>query len=172
MTGFRKSLTPSGQTLTEMLIAIPLLFLLAAGAVQFAILFQARNAFDKACGEAARQYAANRITDSTSLTLVLWQDLGSYQSFFNQGSLALSTHPPQTTIVDTIVKGADTFMGTFVGSVSFFCPAASKLLPPYINYTGQSWTVTVNCTPPPLVAVIFPNGIQFKSQLTVLKYPG
>jgi Flp pilus assembly protein TadG len=152
----------SGQALVETLLAIPLLFLLAVGAIQFTILFQARCAFDKACGEAARQYAANLLKDSSSITTAIWNDLGSYQPYFNQQSLNITTQTSQTTVADTVSNS--------LGSLGF--PSIiSKFKSYVINYSGQSWSVTISCTPPSLVAVIFPSGIQFQSQLSLIKYP-
>lgn len=150
----------TGQALVEMLLVIPLLFLLTAGAIQFAILFQACSAFDKACGEAARQYAANQLIDSSAITEAIWNDMGFYQSYFNKQSLSISAQAPQTTIADI-----------FSNSVDAFGPLATKIKSYLINYTGQTWIVTIYCTPPSSVAVIFPNGIPFQSQLTILKYP-
>jgi Flp pilus assembly protein TadG len=150
----------NGQALIEMLLVIPLLFLLTAGAIQFTMLFQARSAFDKACGEAARQYAANKLKDSSSITNAIWNDMGFYQSYFNKQSLDISTQVPQATIADT-----------FFNAIDVLGPLASKIKSYLINYAGQSWTITIYCTPPSLITVIFPNGIPFQSQLTVLKYP-
>jgi Flp pilus assembly protein TadG len=160
MAKFKKISKSSGQALVEMLLAIPLLFLLTAGAIQFTILFQARSAFEKACGEAARQYAANRLKDSAAITDAVWKDMGPYQSYFRKQSLRISTQAPQAAIADT-----------FFNAIGSLGPWASKVKSYLINYTGQSWTVTVNCVPPSLVAVLFPDGIPFQSQLTVLKYP-
>ncbi len=156
----KKSSKSTGQALVEMLLVIPLLFLLTAGAIQFTILFQARSAFDKACGEAARQYAANQLKDSSAITDAVWNDMGFYQSYFNKQSLNISTQAPQTTIGDT-----------FFNAIDALGPLATKIKAYLINYTGQTWIVTIYCTPPSLVAVIFPNGIPFQSQLTLLKYP-
>jgi hypothetical protein len=152
----------TGQALIETLLSIPLLFLLAASAIQFTILFQARCAFDKACGEAARQYAANLLKDTPSITAAIWNDLGPYQLYFNQQSLNITTQISQTTIEDTVSNS--------LGNLGF--PSiVSKFKSYVINYGGQSWSVTISCTPPSLVAVIFPNGIQFQSQLSLIKYP-
>jgi Flp pilus assembly protein TadG len=151
---------PIGQALVEMLLVIPLLFLLTAGAIQFTMLFQARSAFDKACGEAARQYAANQLKDSFAITNAIWNDMGFYQSYFNKQSLTISTQAPQATIADI-----------FFNAIDALGPLASKIKSYLINYAGQTWVVTIYCTPPSLVAVIFPNGIPFQTQLTVLKYP-
>jgi len=156
----KKYLKTTGQALIEMLLVIPLLFLLTASALQFTMLFQARNAFDKACGEAARQYAANQLKDSSSITSTIWNDMGFYQSYFDKESLNISTQVPQTTIADT-----------FFNAIDVLGPLVSKIKSYLINYTGQSWIVTIHCTPPSLIAVLFPNGIPFQSQLTVLKYP-
>jgi len=156
----KKSPKPKGQALVEMLLVTPLLFLLTAGAIQFTVLFQARSAFDKACGEAARQYAANQLKDSSAITDAVWNDMGFYRSYFDKQSLNISTQTPQASIADTFFNAIDT-LG----------PLASEIKSYLINYTGQTWIVTICCTPPSLVAVIFPDGIPFQSQLTVLKYP-
>jgi|SRR5665213_47591 len=156
----KKLLKPTGQALVEMLLVIPLLFLLAAGAIQFTILFQARSAFDKACGEAARQYAANQLKDSSAITDSIWNDMGFYQSYFNKQSLNISTQAPQASIADT-----------FFNALDALGPLATEIKSYLISYTGQTWIVTICCTSPSLVAVIFPSGIPFQSQLTVLKYP-
>jgi Flp pilus assembly protein TadG len=156
----KKRPKPTGQALVEMLLVIPLLFLLTAGAIQFTMLFQARSAFDKACGEAARQYAANQLKDSPAITSAIWNDMGFYQSYFNKQSLNISTQAPQANIADT-----------FFNAIDALGPLATKVKSYLINYTGQAWTVTIYCTPPSLIAVIFPGGIPFQSQLTVLKYP-
>jgi Flp pilus assembly protein TadG len=150
----------TGQALVEMLLVIPMLFLLTAGAIQFTMLFQARNAFDKACGEAARQYAANQLKDSSAITDTIWKDMGFYQSYFNKQSLSISTQAPKATIANT-----------FFNAIDGLGPLAAKIKSYLINYTGHAWTVTICCRPPSLVAVIFPVGIPFQSQLTILKYP-
>ncbi|HTA76426.1 MAG TPA: TadE/TadG family type IV pilus assembly protein [bacterium] len=157
MARFKKN--NKGQALTEMMIAIPLLFLLTAGTVQFAILFQARCAFDKACGEAARQYAAGRINDQTAITNILWQDLGAYQNYFSQQSLTLSTQSPQTTMADTFLNHLS-FLGAFTSQIKSYI----------FNYAGQNWTFTISCTPS-FMTIIFPSGIQFHSQISFIKYP-
>ncbi len=150
----------TGQALVEMLLVIPLLFLITAGAIQFTMLFQARNAFDKACGEAARQYAANQVKDSSAIAEAIWKDMGFYQSYFNQQSLSISVQAPQATIANT-----------FLNAIGSLGPLAAKIKSYLINYTGQSWTVTIYCTPPSLITIIFPNGISFQNKLTILKYP-
>jgi Flp pilus assembly protein TadG len=160
MTRFKKKLSSSGQSLIEMLLVIPLLFLLTAGAIQFTILFQAHGAFDKACGEAARQYAANKLKDSSAITDAIWKDIDFYQSYFTKQSLSISTQASQATVADT-----------FLNAIGSLGPLASQIKSYFINYSGQSWTVTISCTPPPLISVVFPNGIPFQSQLTILKYP-
>lgn len=151
---------PTGQALVEMLLVIPLLFLLTAGAMQFTVLFQARSAFDKACGEAARQYAANQLKDSSAIADAIWNDMGFYQSYFNKQSLNISTQAPQANIADT-----------FFNAIDALGPLAAEIKSFLINYTGQTWVVTIYCMPPSLVAVVFPRGIPFQNQLTVLKYP-
>jgi Flp pilus assembly protein TadG len=156
----KKYSNSTGQAFVEMLLVIPLLFLLTASTVQFTILFQARSAFDKACGEAARQYAANQLEDSSAIMNCVWNDMGFYQSYFNKQSLNISTQAPQTTIADT-----------FFNAINSLGPLAYKIKSHLINYTGQTWVVTISCAPPPFIAVVFPNGIPFQSQLTVLKYP-
>jgi Flp pilus assembly protein TadG len=160
MAQFNQRLKSSGQALVETLLVIPLLLLLTAGAIQFALLFQAHSAFEKACGEAARQYAANLLKNPSAITDAVWNDMGSYQSYFKKQSLNISTQAPQATIADTFLNG--------LGSLG---PWAAKAKSYLINYTGQTWTVTINCAPPSLAAVLFPAGIPFQCQLTVLKYP-
>jgi Flp pilus assembly protein TadG len=149
----------AGQALAETMIVIPLLFLLTAGAVQFTILFQARCAFDKACGEAARQCAAGRVKDPSSIATVIWQDLGSYQSYFTQQSLTLSTQSPPTSIADTVL-GHLSFLGSFSSQIKSYV----------FNYSGQTWTITIACMPS-FATLLFPSGIQFQSQISFIKYP-
>ena len=160
MARFNKKIKLSGQALVEMVLVLPLLFLLIAGAIQFTILFQARTAFDKACGEAARQYSAGKLTNSLFITNAIWNDMGSFQSYFVKSSLNIVTQTPEASIADT-----------FFNSFDALGPWAQKVKSYFINYTGQTWTITINCIPPSLVAIMFPAGIPFQCQLTVLKYP-
>jgi Flp pilus assembly protein TadG len=160
MARFKIELHNNGQALTEMLLVIPLLCLLLAGTIQFTILFQARSAFDQACGNEERKYAANLTQDSASITEDIWKNLGSYQTYFNKSSIKLDVQAPQPSAASVIFNA--------LGNLG---PLADKVKSYFINYTGQSWTVTINCTPPALMAFLFPNGIPFKSQFTVLKYP-
>lgn len=157
---FKLRPSKTGQALVEMLLVIPLLCLLTAGAIQFTILFQARSAFDKACGDTARKYAANLLNDPAAITSEIWKNLGPYQTHFQEQSLNINTQAPKPSAVDVIFNSLDN-LGPFATSVKSY----------FINYTGQSWTVTINCAPPSFMALLFPNGVPFQNKLTVLKYP-
>ena len=72
--------------MTEMIIVIPLLFLLAAGMIQFTFLFMAKISFEHACGQSARDYAFKKI-DPTLLSEDIWKNLGSEQVFFSKETI-------------------------------------------------------------------------------------
>ncbi len=149
-----------GQALTEMILVIPLLVLMLAGIIQLIILFQARIAFEKTCGDVAREYDAGLVSNPDAINQDIWDKLGVYQKYFKRDSLTLNTEPPQPTLVDSLTQKIDSFG-----------PWAAKLRSYLINYEGQTWTISINCQPPFLPAFVLPNGIGFQTQLTALRYP-
>jgi Flp pilus assembly protein TadG len=149
-----------GQALVEMLLVIPLLCLMIIGIVQIALLFQAENAFEKSCADASRKYAAHLLQTPSDITIDIWNNLGSYQNYFQKQSLNLSNQAPNSTIVDT-----------FMNNVGPLGPLLSRIKSYLINYSEQNWTITINCQPSSMTTLLFPSGIQFKSQLSFLRYP-
>jgi len=145
-----------GQAATELLLCIPVLVLLAAGMVQFCLLFQSKVQFEYACGESARAYNLGKVQPD-GFADSIWENLNSYQSRFEKGSIHVSAEASQSLL------GGDAgqklgFIGKYVtGSV--------------FNYGGQQWTVKINCKIVPLFGVLFPHGVPFSTQLAVLRHP-
>jgi hypothetical protein len=151
-----------GQALTEMLIVIPLLFLFAAGMIQFSALFLAKTSFEHACGQAARNFAAGNL-DSSEFSKNIWDNLGRYQRFFDQGTLIVIQGQTSSLVSQDFLNNLD--------NTSRFGPYLSKIKSILLNYTGQKWNVVINYKSPPLFGLIFPTGIPLQTDLAVLKYP-
>ncbi len=149
-----------GQALTEMLIVIPLLFLMVAGMTQFSILFLARSAFEQSCGQAARKYAAGRLNNSNSFSDEVWANLENYQSYFRRETLVVVPAPTQSLVANS-----------FLNNTGFLGPLISKIKSSLFNYSGQKWIVTIRYNSIPLFGTLFPAGIPFQTELAVLKYP-
>jgi len=149
-----------GQALAEMIIVIPLLMIMLVGVVQLTALFQARIAFEKISGDVAREYAAKTINDSSAFAQEFWTRLGPYQSLFVQSSISVASQPPQPSAIDSLLDAFDT-LG----------PIAAQIKSYFINYEGQTWSVSINCVPPFFPLSVLPNGIQFQTTVTLLRYP-
>ena len=152
-----------GQALTETILVIPILSLLAFGLIQFAVFFSAKTAFEYACGQMARQYACGRISETTDLSDSIWNALGSYQRFFDAGSLQISASPLSSQIAAPFLSIA----GGMPGAGLF----TSMLKDGVLNYSGQTWTVTLQYNGLPFSHLFMPQGVQVQTQLAVLKYP-
>jgi Flp pilus assembly protein TadG len=145
-----------GQAMAEMLLCIPLLMLLAAGMVQFSLLFLSKVHFEYACGETARAFNLGQIS-SEGFADSVWDQLQPYQKLFDKNSIQISVGESQS-----VLGGDET--------------AQLSLLSRYVqgsifNYGGQEWTVTIHCKVTPLFGVLFPNGVPFSTQLAVLRHP-
>ena len=153
-------LNPNGQALTEMLLVIPMLFLMTAGMVQFAFLFMAKTSFEHACGQAARDYAGQKI-DPTIFSDDIWRNLGTEQRFFNKETLLAVPSPTSSLVAQT-----------FLGNIDILGPLISKIKSSLLNYSGKKWTVVIFFKSAPFFGVVFPAGIPFQTELAILKYPG
>ena len=153
----KSSRSPKGQALAEMIVSIPLLFLLAAGMIQFALLFLSYVQFEHACGETARQYAAGSIIKG-SLGPQITRELGTYRRFFDLDSLSVATIEPSSP-TGPILEKTKNAMGT-VPMVKWG-----------FNYDGAKWRVTVQFRAPLFFKLIFPRGVSFSAILQVYRYP-
>lgn len=143
-----------------MVLVIPLLTLMVAAVLQLTLLFQARVAFDKACGDVAREYAAGTVNDQNAFSDEFWIRLGPYQKYFIRNSLSVNAQNPKPSLIDNILQKFDSYG-----------PIAQKLRSFIINYDGKAWTITINYTLPFSPSFILPNGISFQNQVTILRYP-
>jgi hypothetical protein len=157
---FKKLKKSRGQALTETILVVPLLVLMLAGTIQLMLLFQAQITFDKVCGDVAREYAAGLVNDPSSFSTELWLRLGGYQMSFDKNSISVDCQTPKPTLTDTILQKIDA-----AG------PIAAKLRSYIVNYGGHTWTIQINYKPPFYPSLVFPNGIKFRSQITLLRYP-
>ncbi len=155
----RHAILQRGQALTEMILVIPLLCLMAAGLIQFSQLFLAQNAFDQACGLAARDFAASEI-DDTLFSQDAWENLGPDQKYFIPSS-----------IVSVPLSGSSSTSNLLINNLNVLGPLFSKLKSVFVNYSGEKRLVTIQFKGPAFFGLIFPTGITFQTQLAVLKYP-
>lgn len=150
--------------MTETLLVIPLLSILAFGLAQFAVFLSAKSAFEHACGQMARQYACGKISDNHALSSEVWNALGSYQRFFDAASLRLSGSPWQPEGTQTLLHLASQLPGP---SGSLLSKTKSILL----NYSGQVWTVSLRYQGLPFSSLFFQDGVLVQTQLAVFQYP-
>ncbi len=143
-----------GQALTEMVLAVPLLFLFVAGLIQFAVLFLSYVQFEHACGEAARTFAAGQI-DKNALDSKIIENLGSYKKFFDTHSLEVKPQSPR---------------GGFAGLLEKIRGTLS-IIPFTLNYSGVEWWIQIKFLPPFLVQTLFPDGIPFRTTMQVYRFP-
>jgi hypothetical protein len=152
-----------GQAMPEMLLSIPLLFLFMAGMVQFTFLFLAKTQFEHACGQAAREYSAGLIGPD-HLKKNIWENLGNYQSDFDQNEIVILTGSPSSPV--------DRLMSHFGG---FLTPLSHVLrdigVDSPFSYGGYEWEITARCEITPFFEPLFSHGVVFKTQLAVLRYP-
>lgn len=153
----------SGQALAEMVLSIPLLFLMIAGMVQFSLLFLARAQFEHACGEAARQYASGLINND-SLKNEIWDNLGAYQNFFEKNSIQLTSDSPSSPI-DRVASR----FGRWLSPLSQALRNVGVDTP--FSYGGFKWQVTAKCKISSFFVLIFGQGVVFKTQLAVIRFP-
>ncbi len=149
----------NGQGMTEFLIVIPLLLLMAAGMVQFYLLFAARSSFEHACGTAARYYAAGEI-EPKDFASEAWDDLGDDQHFFIPGTLRAFP-----------IAATSSLTSLFTNRMNIFGPLLSKLKDYALNYTGQKWLVSIQYRGSPFFGYLFHNGLCLETQLAVMRYP-
>ena len=142
-----------GQALTEMLLSLPILFIFAAGIIQFAILFLSYVQFEHSCGEAARQYCANLI-NKDSLSPKIYENLGFFQTYFDRQSLTVTTQQPRSTAAAALERARK----------------AIQHIPFTVNYEGYEWAVDVKCKPPVFFKVLFPNGVNFHTVMQTYRY--
>lgn len=153
-----------GQAMTETLLVLPLLSILAFGLVQFAVFFSAKSAFEYACGRMAREYASGKITNNAALSGALWNALGSYQPFFDGASLRLSgsAWQPEGT------RSFQNLMSHLPGPAGSTLSKTQSLL---FNYGGQVWTVSLRYHGLPFARLFFQDGVLVQTQLAVFRYP-
>ena len=145
--------------MVEILMAFPVLCLLGAGAIQFAVLFQARASFEHACGIAGRYYAGGQL-DPNAFSQEVWNDLGPDQKYFTPGTVLAVPIPTQSIVASG-----------FLNRLGLLGPLVSKIKAFTVNYTGQKWFVSIHFRSMPFFGILFPAGLIFTTQLAVLKYP-
>jgi len=150
----KNSQSQKGQAMIEAVLAIPILFLFAAGIILFTILFTSRVQFEHSFGEAARQYAAGLI-DKDSLGPKIHENLGSFQRYFDNNSLTVTTQTPRSMASSALDQTRN----------------AIHFIPLTLNYDGYEWAVDIKCTPPFFFATFFPAGIPFHTVMQVYRYP-
>lgn len=143
-----------GQALAEMILTIPVLFLFVAGVTQFAVIFLCYVQFEHACGEAARQYAANTL-EKDSLGPAIMENLGSLSSYFDPNSLRIRPQEPRNTAAQAIQKINETV----------------SLIPFSIKYRGCEWSVDIKVRPPFCFTLLFPEGMPLHTVMQVYRYP-
>jgi Flp pilus assembly protein TadG len=155
-----------GQAMTEMLVAIPLLFLLAAGIIQFSVLFLTYVGFEHACGESAREYCAGMVGQDALGPSIL-RNTGYFARFLDPGSLNIMTQKPGSVAVSALnaVSG-------LTGSLN----AVARTIPalPTVDFSGKYegclWRVSVCCRPPAFFGLLFPRGIVLRTTLQAYRY--
>jgi hypothetical protein len=155
----KNSFARRGQALTEMILVVPILCLMAAGLIQFTQLFLAKNAFEQACGLAARDYAAAEI-DDTQFSEDAWDSLGENQRYFIPG-----------TLLAVPLSGSSSVANLLTNNLGVLGSLFSKLKSIFINYSSKKWSVTVQFKGPPFFGLLFPGGLTFQTQLAITKYP-
>jgi hypothetical protein len=154
-----RSLRDDGQAMAEMLLVVPLLFLMAAGLIQFTQLFLARVAFENACGRAMREWCADHAA-GVSVEQSIWVTLGEDRRFFIPGSIRVETRMIVAHDAALLSIGGNTFQlltGWVRGLV--------------LDYEGARWTVHARCLPTPLLSRIFRDGIPCTTRLAAMRYP-
>jgi Flp pilus assembly protein TadG len=154
-----------GQAMVEMILVLPILFLLAAGIIQFSQLFLAYVQFEHACGEAAREYAGGMI-DNDTFSEEIWNNLGAYQPLFDPAFIQVRVEEPTSPLGSWISNN-----GGMMDDLTRFTKAAHIPAGSIFDYEGQKWNVTSSCKVTPFFGVLFENSITFKTQLAVLRHP-
>ena len=144
----------NGQALSELILAIPLLFLFAAGIIQFSIVFLSYVQFEHACGEAAREYAAG-IVGKDSLTPGIIDNLGYFTRYFDLSTLSVEPRAP----------------GSAASNAFENVRRSIGIIPHTLNFDGAEWNIKIRCRPPYFFTVLFPQGLPFKTILQVYRYP-
>jgi hypothetical protein len=152
-----------GQAMSEMLLGIPILFLFMAGMVQFTLLFLAKIQFEHACGVAAREYSAG-LVDHNHLKNEIWENLGNYQSYFEQNNIRVLAGSPSSPIDQVMSR-----LGGFLTPLTHVLHGIGVDSP--FNYGGYQWEITAHCEITPFFEPLFRQGVNFKTKLAVLRYP-
>jgi hypothetical protein len=152
-----------GQATPEMILSIPLLFLLMAGMVQFTLLFLAKTQFEHACGEAAREYSAGLINPDR-VKNEIWENLGNFRSYFNQNDIQVSAGSPSSP-----VDQLKSHFGGFLTPLSHVLRDVGVDSP--FSYGGYTWEITARYEMTPFFEPLFRQGVIFKTKLAVLRYP-
>jgi hypothetical protein len=154
----------SGQAMVEMVLSIPLLFLMIIGMIQFTLLFLAKVQFEHACGVAAREFASGTVNNGQIKTEV-WNNLGAYQIYFEKNSIQLVSEKPSSPI------------GNFVSRFGRWLSPLTRILrnigvdTPF-SYGGFKWQVTAKCKIFSWFGVLLGRGVNFKTQFAVMRFPG
>jgi len=137
----------TGQALAEMVLAVPLLFLMAAGTFQFIQVFLARAKLEHACGVVMRQWAAGVRRDST-VEEGIWAALGPDRIRFDRSTLRL-TASSRSLDAPAVPAGAKDGL-----------PDSDSWVKGGIGM-GTRWEVRVRCRPVPLFSRFLRDGIPF-----------
>jgi len=135
-------------------LAVPLLFLMAAGAFQFIQVFLARAQLEHACGVVMRQWAAGARRDSTAEEGI-WAALGPDRVRFDRSTLRLtaSSRPLDAPAIPGETKDglpdSDSWVKGGIGA-------------------GTRWEVRVRCRPVPLFSRFLRDGIPFTVRCAVI----
>jgi hypothetical protein len=147
-----------------MVIALPLLLLLAAGLFQIGLLTLHVIRFDDACGTAARRYVSGEM-DEKDLTNAVWSALGPSQPYFEEGSIRLES-PDKTSVAGQDLT--DSYRQD-IDDVSVF---KKYLHNPLLNYSKGDWRITATYRSKPLLGFMFPHGIRLSTEVCVFHYRG
>jgi hypothetical protein len=148
-----------------MVVAIPLILLLAAGLFQTGLLLIHANCFDQACGIAARRYASGDLEEN-QLADAVWSALGSSQAYFEKGSIHLEAPDSKD---NSSSAYSDKNRKDLEDSGELKKALQSN---PVFNYSKGDWRVTATFRSKPLFGLLFPKGIQLGTEVCVYRYKG
>jgi hypothetical protein len=157
----------NGQALTEMVLVIPILFLMAASIFQFSIFLSAKTYLEQACEQTARLYASGAFSRNEGpgqIANQIWFALGSGQRFFNETSIVVIDSPTSTLLSNSFLPAINNIpppVGPLIAS------STANLL----SYTGKKWIINAQFHALPIFRVLFPVGLPMTTQMAVLKYP-
>jgi hypothetical protein len=153
-----------GQALAEIVLVIPILFLMAAGLSQFWIFFTAKAYLEQACGQTARLYAAGALNGNDHLADQIWLALGPGRRFFSPSNIDVTGTSTSTMLSNSFLPAINNIPPP-IG------PLIAKATGSLLNYTGQKWIIRARFDALPLFRVLFPAGLSVTTQMAVLKYP-